>query len=296
MKKIKKSAFLSKVILPVTVSATFAALFTSCEYGLNEFLYRKNTVDQRANTIYEIPADEKPVIPESGSYTVVLISDVHFGAEKPTKPRKDDKFFAEIDNMSNKPAFALCLGDIAEHGYESEMESFIKEIVEPLKDKYGIPTYTVVGNHDLYNSGWYSFKKHIYPKTSFYHFTTKNFSWYFLDTASDTLGNHQYFAMEKAMREDPNPKLVFSHIPFYSGDRFYFKMQNSAERNKVISTFARNNVKGIFSGHTHIEDISVLGPLTEYTAGGYFATGAWMILTINEEDASCAVEFKRLEN
>ena len=281
------------------VSVFPALLFAACllsacslsNYGLDEFLYRENHIDKRASSLKELDQKDVPVIPESKKYSVIIVTDLHYGAENSNLERRDDDFFKKIQALEKKPLFCISLGDIAEHGYDSEIRRYREEFVDRMKKEIGIETFTVVGNHDLYNSGWYPYSKYI-SDTSFYHFSTEKFSWYFLDNASATLGNHQFMALSNALQKDDQKKLFFAHVPMYSNGYFYFTMQNSAERNKLISLLANNNAKGFFCGHTHKKCVSDLEAFTEYTTGGYLAAKEWGLLKIDETAGSYSFEYR----
>ena len=88
------------------------------------------------------------------------------------------------------------------------------------------------------------------------------------------------------MESDDAPKLVFMHVPLYADGLFYFTMQNSAERNQIISVFNKNNVKAVIDGHTHIQSVSNLGNFDEYTMAGYLEKRAYTLLRINERNAT----------
>ena len=257
-------------------------------YGLEEFFYRENTLDKRIDTLTELNETQIPQnLPDE--YTVLVITDIHFGGENREKngARKDGTFLKKIQALSEseKPEFCICLGDVAEHGLDSEFRDFVSDIVKPLEEM-GIKTYNVIGNHDLYNSGWASYQKHLNPGTSFYHFKTQNFSWYFLDSASCSLGNSQLTKLRRKMESDDAPKLVFMHVPLYADGLFYFTMQNSAERNQIISVFNKHNIKAVVDGHTHIQSVSNLGNFNEYTMAGYLEKRAYTLIRINERTAT----------
>ncbi len=284
----KKNTFIAALI--------FSSLaFASCGYGLDEFLYRANAVSARAAELYKIPEPQVPKVPSDGKYSILVITDVHFGAESEEKKRMDSDFLLEISELSEKPLFAVCLGDVAERGLEKEFVAYDNEIIKKLS-AMGIKTFNVVGNHDLYNSGWRWYSKYTYPYTSFYHFNCGIFSCYFIDSAGMTLGNNQFRALEKAFRGDPNPKFVFTHIPIYCNDEFYFSMQNTTERNKIIALFSKNDVRALCCGHIHDETVSYPGKFTEYTFGGYFAHRAWALLHVDEKSESFSVELRRIKD
>lgn len=278
-----------KAVLPVFLAA-FVFLFSSCQYysyGLDEFLYRDGSIRNRSSRLKDLKVCEE--VSELDSYEILVITDVHFGGEGigHNGDRRDDEFFEWISQHFDGtekpfPKFCVCLGDVAEHGLESEFKDF-KEFSEKLEARFGMKTYNVVGNHDLYNAGWKNFEKYNFPYCSFYKFRTKNFTYYFLDSASGSLGDEQLTAFKRDMEYNENGrnKLVFMHVPAYAGGLFYFVMQNSIERNKFISYCADNGVLALIDGHTHKEITSNLG-FTEYNLPGYLEKRGWAVVSVDE--------------
>ena len=114
-----------------------SVLIFSCEYysyGLEEFLYRSNTVSVRAEEMPDLSGkngnseDLEIFNKVSGKkYTVLFITDVHFGGENSGKngARPELLFLEWLKNLKETnpelyPSFAICLGDIAEHGHDIE--------------------------------------------------------------------------------------------------------------------------------------------------------------------------------
>ncbi len=87
---------------------------------------------------------------------------------------------------------------------------------------------------------------------------------------------------KKAMDTDPKDKFVFSHVPIYANDFLYFTMQNSEERNKIISACAKDRAKFFIDGHTHQEIVSDFGKFTEYNLPGFLEKYGYTILHVNE--------------
>jgi 3',5'-cyclic-AMP phosphodiesterase len=265
----------------IIFGAVLLLLFSSCvlaSYGLHNFFGRDDTVRTRAENLTELAAPS--TVGNSVSYTVAVITDVHFGADK--ERSVDAAFLSWLENLNSEgqiPKFVICLGDIAEHGYEGEMKDY-----DSFCDKirgYGIQVYTVLGNHDLYNNGWKNWKQIVYPETSFYHFKTNNFSWYFLDTGSGTLGSHQFNTFVSAIQNDGAPKVVCMHYPVYAQGYFYYCLQDTTERNLLISYLESNNVKILFDGHTHMYNYTDFG-FIEYNLPGFLEDGQWALVTIDE--------------
>ena len=268
---------------------TISLFFSSCKYGLEELLFRDNSVSERANTIKYLESEGWETETENKEYEILVITDVHFGGENKGKNggRFETEFYDWLESTyvvpgKALPLFMVSLGDIAEHGFSKEYRAY-KFFTDNLESRYGIKTYNVVGNHDLYNEGWKNFENFNYPFTSFYKFRTSSFTFYFLDSASGSLGEKQLDSFENDMRywERGRNKIVFTHVPAYAGNFFYFVMQNTVERNRFISACAKNDVQALVVGHTHDEITSNLG-FTEYNIPGYLEKKAWALLKINE--------------
>lgn len=257
-------------------------LFFSCAYGLNEFLYRGTGVDERSKKI----KDETLPSVVASSFTFIVVTDVHFGSDK---KRLDENFWArlrELDVPGQRPAFVIVLGDIAEHGEEDEFKqyaAFVKKI-----KTFGVSeVYGVVGNHDLYNSGWKHWRTYVRPNNFYYRFKTNRFSWYFIDTGNGTLGEPQLKNLVKEMEKDTNPKFVFSHYPLYGGRIPYFVLSDPKERAVLIDTFTRNNVKMMFSGHFHRgRPVYNYGNFSEAVLRSFIDYGSWVEVLLNENDLS----------
>lgn len=263
-------------------------LFTSCKftpYGLDETFYRDNPTSDRAK-FQEISLPS----PVSSEYNILVITDVHFGGENMGNAgeRKDDDFFKSLKSLNKPLAFCVCLGDIAQYGKENEFLDYKAKMIDRIENDFGIKTYNVVGNHDLYNSGFDNYKKIVFP-TTFYRMKTSGFSFYFTDTASGAMGNHQFSDLKSLMKSDKNSKIVFMHVPIYGNDRNQFKMQDTYERNMLISLFNKNSVKAVVAGHCHRKSENSLGNFPEYTIASFLSHRGYAILSVNEttQDVNC---------
>ncbi|MCM1320600.1 MAG: metallophosphoesterase [Bacteroides sp.] len=280
---------------------SFAALLFFCfscgdDINRNELLYSRNNVYARS-AYCKVLADDAdvPEIPASQEYSVLVMSDLHFhdsGDEE-----KYEKIFAELDGgrlaSEKKPLFCINLGDSADSGLRSEYERFAS-FVKRLEDEYGIRTYTIAGNHDLFNSGWENYKTLCYPYASFYKFETPEFAFYFLDTADGTAGRQQLALFKSALRSDSKAKIVCSHFPLYAqGDTEC--LADTEERNSLIAAMAKNGVKLALTGHTHRKHISDLGTFTEYNIPAYLSDGGFAAVHVNEKTCEVSCDIFYLE-
>ena len=236
-------------------------LFVSCKYGLQQFLYRSNSIEKRIEPLQKIEfADEslKNTI-TNDDYSFIVISDTHFGS-KVQKNTQD--FFNKINDLPEKPLFCFSLGDMTETGSEEYYKDYLDKIENPLNNM-NIKVFNIVGNHDLYNDGYECFKKYSYPFNSFYYFETGAFDFYFIDTGSGTLGNNQFNQLEQSLKSKNKYKIIFSHYAIYADDDFYFILQDTDERNRLINLCATTNVKYFVDGHVHTSNYSDYGKFEE---------------------------------
>lgn len=283
-----KKNYLQKMCFVFCALSILIFLFqiTSCKYALHEAFYRDNAVNERAAKVASVAT---PVTATSSSYKVAIITDVHFGASH--GERYEDKFLEWLSK--EKPAFVICLGDVMDHGLSEEGEEY-KNFADKIKNICGSEVYTVVGNHDLYNSGWNVYRKKIFPYTSLYHFKTEKFSWYFIDSATAYLGDAQMSALADAMKKDASPKIVLSHVPVYSTSKIlpvgYFLMQDTEEGDALVTLFAKTNVKLVLEGHTHKNEKVDIKNFTLYNVPGLLDAHNWALMTIDETNATFEIE------
>ncbi len=277
----------------VVILLCLCLLFTSCAYGPEEAFYRYSSSNKRTQSICELAAPDIPV-PDSEVYTVAVFSDIHFGKKKETRREQEflDWLQKEKDN-GTAPAFCICLGDIADHGLESEFKEYVSfsQKVENILGSGKI--YNVLGNHDLYNDGWEHYRRLIFPYNSIYHFNTQSFSWYCIDSASGTLGKKQYKKIQKAFEEDSAPKIVMAHIPVYSNPLInlgYYTFQNTYEADMLLTLFAKSNVKLVLNGHIHKAYKNYFNNCIELTVPSITSENKWMVITIDEQNANIKEE------
>lgn len=276
----------NKAFFKLIIFLCLIFFFTSCKYGLEQFLFRKYDVNNRSSSMAKIDSPFEGSQPQK--YKILLLSDLHFGKGKTNVKNSLFAYLDELESTEKElPSFALVLGDIADTGIASEFKQY-KILLDELSESYGIEkSYGIVGNHDLYNTGWLEWEKTVYPHKSFYTFETETFSWYFLDSGNGTLGSKQLNAFVNALKKDPSPKFVFIHYPLYRGDIFYFSLSDPRERAVLIDACAKYNVRAVFSGHDHYGSRFDYGPFEEIGVYSFvnnrnWTDGSWSILEIDE--------------
>ena len=267
----------------------------SC-YGSWNFWYEGNDVDKRTEKLKYITdsSDSKfaasGISALSGKYTVLVISDTHFGRKR--APIDCDSLFDWLEEKRGTekfPAFAICLGDAVDLGRQDEYDEYI-EFCDKLMNDYGISiVMNSCGNHDIYQGHWDNWKSNCYPHTSFYKFCTEKLSWYSLDTASGTIGINQYELLKSDLKRDSRIKIIFTHYPLIQSTLVCANMAETTERNKLISDFAKNKVICVLGGHNHIDFYEDVG-FKDYGLPSFGYSGVWGLLTVDENKRTASLD------
>ena len=276
-------------------------LFLSCNYGFYLSLFGEESVDSRAESMTVLTGEDVPRV-DSDVFSFIVMTDVHCGA---SEKRYNEKFYAWLKNQlsesaEKRPKFCVSLGDSADGGHESEYKeynAFISEMASIVEEKTGdsgFKTYTIFGNHDLYNNGWEEWKKLVFPKTSFYTFTIDTtaspVTLFFLDSANGTLGDSQRDSFERAIKQNENMALVFSHYPIYAGGNLLMTMQDTTERALLLTWFAKYNVKAVFAGHAHKNYGFDSGDFREDVTASYVFQRNFRLVTVDTQSKTVSSE------
>lgn len=275
--------FLRHILVLFLLFSTFCLI--SCYGSWNPF-DPDNDVDERIDELSDI-TEQMPdcVKNSSGEYSVLILTDLHYGAPKGSQPEEELFTWLEEQRLNNKlPRFAISLGDSADYGSQDQYDDY-NDFCNKLEQKFNIPVINVPGNHDLYKSNWENWKKNCFPNKSFFMFKTDKISWYALDTASGSIGLKQYNMLKKEIESDPNPKIVFTHYPILEF-KLVFGLCDTVERNLLIDLFVKNNVVCSLGGHLHYYSEDKLKDYNEYCLPAFLEKKSWSVLTVNENNVS----------
>lgn len=273
----------------------FSLTLFSC-YGSWNIFDEGNDPDHRADSILKLTTEDDQIFRKSGvaqlneSYTVLILTDLHFGADAINAPF--DSLYEWLDSVKNTPvfpAFVISLGDSSETGKKEELAEYVK-FCQKLIDNYNLKiVFNSCGNHDLYQGHWENWKEVCYPYTSFYKFETKSFSWYSLDTASGRVGKKQYDCLINELSDDPKAKIIFTHYPITDFKVYGIGLDETTERNLLIDIFVKNNVKTYIAGHNHYKRSDYLG-FDAYCCPSFRYNRGWALLHVNEVNATAKIE------
>ena len=301
----RKDLLLKKIFFAATI-LFFSLLFASCNYGLPIFLYAETGVEERAVASIPLWGPQIPQVGTNGKYSFIVLTDSHFGSNK---GRNEEAFLQtfkallQSSDESLRPRFIVNLGDTLDGGHSNEADMFnltAARWIAAGNEALGISdykVYSILGNHDLYNNGWEIWKTRIFPFTSCYRFTLNAggnfpFDFFFLDTGNGTLGGPQIEDLERNLQASWRPKIILMHYPVYAGGLFYFAIDDTEERARLISAFAKNNVKYVFEGHMHRQHDFDFGPFKESDVGSYLEEKVFGLVTVDETTGG--VSFTRM--
>jgi 3',5'-cyclic AMP phosphodiesterase CpdA len=188
-----------------------------------------------------------PAVGNVDNFSFLVIADTHYGWTP-------YEFFSFIE--SNRLAwgidFVVILGDISEAGLKTQLDIAKSDTI-----KTTIPVYPVIGNHDIFASGWDRYK-YVFGR-SVYTFTItglKTNRFIFLDSASGTLGSHQRSWLESILAQPTTgKKIIFTHLSPTDDDiQSFTEYSYPQERYYLFDLFEKNSVDYYLCGHLHLND------------------------------------------
>lgn len=282
----------------------FSFLILSCgaSGSFSGFFYSDNQPDNRIDSNLKKLSVS---FPSAKTYTFLIFSDLHFGV-KPENNLPYTQMEASISaetSAGRAPIFIVTLGDQTNSGTQDEYEQF-QSFMNYILSKTGIiQTFGVIGNHDLWNGGKNRWTNYVSPGATFYWFSQDswNRSFYFLDSASGTLGSKQLESLEKALSADKKRKFLFMHYPVASHeDTAYFMLADSREKIKILSLADKNDVDLLFVGHYHEARFDEIGSFAQVIAGSLKKNSKgfcyWTFVTINEDLQTATFRRYSIEN
>jgi len=181
------------------------------------------------------------------NFTFVAINDAHY--QSPRCPAWFERVSASIRAQTKRPEFCLMIGDLAEHGTESELGP-MREVLQSLH----MPFHVVIGNHDYVSHTDRSVWDRFYPKSLNYRFDHRGWQFIGLDSSEGThyentrIQPATFNWLDDNLRKlDPaRPTIVFTHFPL--GENVRMRPLNADD---LLERFRDFNLVAVFDGHFH---------------------------------------------
>ena len=185
--------------------------------------------------IIEVSADD---------YFIFSLGDSHVGGT-----RNLDTLFARA--LSTHATAVVMVGDLTT-GHSEDFDALEQHL--PHADS--MPTFLMVGNHDLYFDGWRAFYSRFGSSTYLFNIRTPVATDLFicLDTGGGTLGRKQLDWLENILEEDrPRHRrcVVFTHNNLFRFRRTASTNPNVEELVVLLELFSEHQVDMVVTAHDH---------------------------------------------
>lgn len=222
------------------------------------------------------------------TYQLLISSDIHIGGL--------DNYNAMLEIAKQPENIAMVIvGDVVT-GREEDYD-LLKGV---LPDFDELPSFLLVGNHDLYFGGWESYYK--YFGSSVYYFTVETPQhkdiFICLDSGGGTLGGKQIVWLRKLLeqeRKNYRNCVVFTHVNFFREHHTGSTNLLETELEVLLPLFAEHTVNMVIMGHDHSRAVTQFGNTTYLTTDALkdgLANASVIQLKVTKE--KIGYEFKEL--
>lgn len=197
---------------------------------------------------------------DSENYSFGIVGDLHVGESNTSRLRNILQLA-----RANNDEFMVLLGDLADKGDLNDFEAIDQALTD---EGYGQKTLVVIGNHDIFNSGW-EYYRNLYGATH-YSFSVGNAQFFGLDTADGTVGEEQSQWLEDELkRSTQKNKFIITHyLPIIPGQTTYLKLANEVEATNLMAMATQNGVRAWLGGHYHSYAVDTIEGVQYVVAGG----------------------------
>ena len=224
-------------------------LFYGCDIELLGFFYSYSTPDQRFEQSRAL-RQPSSIIPSGGSYSLAVFSDPHISSD----------FYIDFNslidtlplNRNDELAAVAVLGDLVQDGCEADFQKYCESTE-------GLPMLNVIGNHDLYRSGWNHYRTYLGPSSYAVSIGRADEPGSMLvvslDSANATLGKKQTGWLTELMEKERSSYtycIVITHSNFFTSTlETRVQFSDKGEVHSLIDLFKTYRVDYMFSGHSH---------------------------------------------
>jgi len=278
-----------KIQLPVLLLFCVICFF-GCGYDLLGFFASSDLDDrlkERDNFVFLAGNDWKT--PALGAdYSFIVVTDIHiqngntYGVEG---------LKAVIDAPANDIRFMVVLGDITQNGSRSDLELFIDIAV----NRFGIPCYPVIGNHDVFSGGW-SVWRDLIGSTN-YRIDGGSVTLLIMDSANMFLGKEQLEWLKRELNSAAGRVFVFTHANLFTKKIDDPQQMSDMNERALVASILRNKCEAMFMGHVHEWLVNDAGSVNYITVDAFHAAvntnRSYCLVTVKGDDVR--YDFKRLD-
>lgn len=194
------------------------------------------------------------------SFTFAAVGDLHVGNQDTSRLQRIlSAAAAEGD------AFIVLLGDIVDGGDQEDVQAVRTTLANA---GFGDTVAPVIGNHDIFGSGWQAYKALNGP--SHYSFTAGNSQFIVIDTADGTVAKPEQDWLISQLNQGgfTNRFLLSHYLPIVPGIETYLKFSDDMEALHLMRLLLEAKATAWIGGHYHSYIADVVAGLQVVVAGG----------------------------
>ena len=263
-----------RAFLPVIT----AFLVISCRPEITGLITAADFSERESS--WDGPVMSQPKTPHLGaSYSFIVAADTHIKAGG-TPPDYGERYAQLKKHLLPSDRFIAVTGDCTDLGTREQIKKF-----RAISENMGIPVYPVLGNHDIYHSGFNNWKEII--GCSVYRIDGDTAALLILDSANGTLGAHQINWVKENLavrKPGQNHIFVFSHMNLFTAESFASnsleQLTDIRERARLLSLFS-GKAAIVFTGHTHLRVTNRAGGVAYVSVEAFRDTGAFVRVNVD---------------
>lgn len=230
------------------------------------------------------------------TYSLYLSTDTHI-----YETYNNLRHFATLLRNDAEAALGVMLGDCIDHRDALPLYVEALERVDA-EQPYNTPIFSLLGNHDLFFSGWRPFAELLGPSVYWFEVSHTSGSDLFvaLDSANGTLGGKQMRWLEELLAEKRNDYrhcVVLTHTNIFNTDNTQVSSGNMPieESHHLLDLFSRHRVTLCLQGHDHHREDLTFGGV-RYTVVGTISDEAQVpeYLIVHLSDSGVEYEWMTL--
>ena len=228
-------------------TAIFLLLLISCHLDVIG-LFRSDDLEARLvyKNTFNFLRDEDRTLTLEDTFTFIVLTDTHI------LDRNAHGLERLAEEIIESDAFVVILGDITENGKQEDVERFIE-----IARTFGIPTFPLIGNHDIYFNTWHIWRDLI-GSTS-YRINGTNTTLFILDSANAFLGSEQLNWLERELKSASDHVFIFTHANMFVKNIIDVQQHTDIRERARFTSMLAERGTAVFMGHTHRRSIRNAG-------------------------------------
>jgi len=276
-----------RILLPIILS--LAIFLLGCNYDFLGFFASSDLGDrlkERDNFVF-LAGNNWRSLELGADYSFIVVTDIHI---KNGETYGFEGLKEVIGDSANNIKFLVVLGDITQNGSKSDLELFIDIVV----NKFGLPCYPVIGNHDLYSGGWQVWRELI--GSTNYRVDGRSVTLLIMDSANLFLGEDQMDWLEREVSSASTHLFVFTHANLFTTHIEDPQQATGTNERARVASILRDKCAAMFMGHVHEWYTNDIGNVKYITVDAFHAVDrtdrSYCLVRVNGNNVQ--YEYKKL--